>query len=853
LTLVLLRFGIVAKIRTREPSKNCIINGRLINSKHTVYIIAIRNLNDIKLFDKFIGFNHTEKNEKIKEILNDKNKKNHHTNIDVIPGVGSVLKNVREVYNLKLNRKYENIISERNNPKRDTLAGFIKFVRKQKDNNIMVAIPAGLKNEIYDKLSQKLAKNEIYNKFKITYHQFYDYFMRHNRMTKIPLKLLTEISVFLEDESILEQTTPGKQDINNAKSEVGKLEKLAKSDIFWDEITDIKVINNEYEFVYDFTAENTHSFLANGILVHNTAIAEKDEFAEGAWTLKAGALVIAGGGIACLHPDTNVIINNKILPIGNFFDNSLAYKAQTKSNDNNDNNEIIEINDISVSVPAFNVSKSTVKSEKATAIRKKRYIGKMREFTFESGFSLKVTADHLILSGSTLKWIPAGDFAAGDFAVSPLKLPANDNKIYILDIVPGKWKVSLLKSEKQDLKKIILNKYKSLAEFNKKFELSRHILSSDMQFSAEQFRKVLCELDLYDKWREKPLHYARKSKTNFMEIPCLTPELGYLFGFIYGDGHVEINKRRANIHVVQSTKHTEYIQKFKECWKMVFGKEPDMPAESILLGELYNKFVGEKLKNILLLPDEVLKSFIAGAMDADGCISIKNYVKNDKPYKTVHVEFLLSNDTRANLNFILALRRFDCYSKLIDKSHVNVQSIIITGRKDILCLKDSIKKYSIKAQKEIPIRIHNVSSASDKLPSGVVSEISKDISKINKTRLINDGIWSKIYAYKKEKYLPSRDQLAKISNKLSDIIAPELNDKIQLLMCRDFFIDKIKSINEFDFDGFVYDLYVPGRNNFVAEGIFVHNCIDEFDKMERSDQSSMHEAMEQQSYHPDTP
>lgn len=88
-----------------------------------------------------------------------------------------------------------------------------------------------------------------------------------------------------------------------------------------------KIIEHGYEDVYDIEVPGPHRFIANGIVSHNcgksqllqatnsiapksiyitgktssgvglTASAVKDEFGEGGWTLKAGALVLSSGGL----------------------------------------------------------------------------------------------------------------------------------------------------------------------------------------------------------------------------------------------------------------------------------------------------------------------------------------------------------------------------------------------------------------------------------------------------------------------------------------------------------------------------------------------------------------------------
>jgi len=51
-----------------------------------------------------------------------------------------------------------------------------------------------------------------------------------------------------------------------------KAKNLATSDIFWDKIASIEEIDKIDDYVYDLTVEDTHNFIANGLIAHNTSL-----------------------------------------------------------------------------------------------------------------------------------------------------------------------------------------------------------------------------------------------------------------------------------------------------------------------------------------------------------------------------------------------------------------------------------------------------------------------------------------------------------------------------------------------------------------------------------------------------
>jgi replicative DNA helicase Mcm len=224
--LILLRFGIISRIRERKP-KTSKIRGKIVKSGKK-YVLEIRGIDNLKKFEESIGFSLPEKSRKLKEIIEKISKE--HTNVDLVPQIGELLKEARKKLKLSAKNFY------------------------------------GYKNYSYERNKRYPTRNFLQS-------------------------ILNEFGI----------------------ENLEKLEKFANSDIFWDRVRKVKIFENkEHEYVYDVSVEDAHSFVGNGIVIHNTAAVTRDEEFLGGWVLEGGAIVMSNKSVCCIDEFNKVSPSDRV-------------------------------------------------------------------------------------------------------------------------------------------------------------------------------------------------------------------------------------------------------------------------------------------------------------------------------------------------------------------------------------------------------------------------------------------------------------------------------------------------------------------------------------------------------------
>ena len=309
-------------------------------------------------------------------------------------------------------------------------------------------------------------------------------------------------------------------------------------------------------------------------------------------------------------------------------------------------------------------------------------------------------------------------------------------------------------------------------------------------------------------------------------------ECPYYLGLVYGDGHI------GQESIEFTNKEISLINAFEEEAKQITKNKIKRKLKNAYYSSFYDKKavrnlninyeipIGNKTKTFVLGKEIMqgnekdLSELIKGLFD---CESHVNLHSNS-------IQFSTSNFDLAK-KLPLILQRFGI------QSSTNIQEK--DGKGNIgpyyrisIYGKDNLEKYSQKigykhsAKKEaLKELIKKSKNSLDLFPN--MQNVLRDLRTENNLTqkelsfLIGNNTPSVSLSHEIGTRAPTREMLEKICKQTNG----KTKKQLEILTKSDIRFEKIISISEYNYDGFVYDLTVEDNHNYIANGVIISNCL----------------------------
>ena len=564
----------------------------------------------------------------------------------------------------------------------------------------------------------------------------------------------------------------------------------ADSDIYWDKVESIKTEESEDGKVYDLTVQGKHNFVANGIIAHNTSLLSASMLE----LLKKERIVtvedsVTGDSPVMYRRDGEVKygeIEGLIDPLVEDYGREEAGRDVLRQNP--EDVEVLSMNDNG------ELGWNNVSMFMRHDVQKPIY-----EIETRTGRKLKVTEDHSVFGigeESVISEVKPTELDEGDHIVTPRELN-----------VPSETKEWDLTGKAEELQGYFVGemnldeKKEELKRLADKFDYSEHTVQYWIRENIVP-TKVFDQLDI--EVEKKDLQYKRKRQSSRLPVKIELDETMLEFlGLWMADGCYD---KRSVLVTVSNEDCRKVVRKVFERFDLPVKHHSDehslmansQPLKEVMQkfgfkGDAYSKRVPEWMFSA---EDKQRHAFLRGLYSGDG------YATPDEAGIDLINEKLIED--------IQTLLLIDGIRGRANKSG-KMRSMRISDLEGLRSFKEKIGY--IQEYKQEKISVENKESTHD----------STDVIPLN--REFAQKICEK-HELNSQDYVKRGNNLGR--QKLKSVV--EESDKASKMLRdlseSDIFWDQVKSVEKVSDEETVYDISVPGDQNFVAGNILAHNTME---------------------------